>query len=192
MYRAMSQDLGIIFLSDLTFRTHYGNIVSRGYKSLDLIHRVSKFLKDKNTLAIIYFSLIVNWPDILEYCKSRTRYVESVRYKFPRLPGRCIPLAFRNNDHITRSLDLQPLLYRRIIRDITFVYKILRGSITCPSMAYLASINVTSRRMWNNLLSFEQHRTAYGYHSCVNNTTNFINSIHRKIDTRYLANLWNF
>lgn len=55
MYRAMSQDLGIIFLSDLTFRTHYGNIVSRGYKSLDLIHRISKFLKEKTLLELFIF-----------------------------------------------------------------------------------------------------------------------------------------
>lgn len=67
MYRAMSKDLGIIFLSDLTFRTHYGNIIPRGYKSIDLIRRISKFLKDKNTFEILYSSLIVNWPDVLEY-----------------------------------------------------------------------------------------------------------------------------
>lgn len=55
MYRAMSQDLGIIFLSDLIFRTHYGNIVSRGYKSLDLIYRISKFLKEKTLLELFIF-----------------------------------------------------------------------------------------------------------------------------------------
>lgn len=61
------RDLGVLLDHKLTFNDHIADIVSRSYKSLGFILRVSKPFSDTECLKVLYFAYV---RSILEYCSN--------------------------------------------------------------------------------------------------------------------------
>ena len=69
-----------------------------------------------------------------------------------------------NYDHITTSINLTTLEYRRKVFDVSFVRKALYGPITYSDIIEKFKVNVPFKNLrYSELLRVEYHRTLQSY-----------------------------
>jgi hypothetical protein len=124
-----AKDLGVTVDSDLKFKSHIKDIVTRANQRCSLIHRC--FLsRDPSNLTRAYKVYV---RPLLEYASTiwspssvaQIIDIESVQRRFTkRVPG-CCNLNYA--DRLTR-LNLQSLEHRRLINDLTMCFNIIKGN----------------------------------------------------------------
>ena len=122
------KDLGIKFDSQLSFRQHVAECVSKANQRIGLIRRNFHNL-DKYTFLLLYKSLI---RPLLEYgttvCyplfKQDTQALEKVQRRATKL---VVNLRDMNYPTRLRALNLPSLVYRRKRADMLQLYRILNG-----------------------------------------------------------------
>lgn len=123
-------DLGICISNNLKFRTHINNIVSKAHQRASLILRCFK-CRDPN---ILLKAFLVYVRPLVEYCSqvwspislTDINKLERVQRRFTsRLRGmQGLPYCDRLS-----KLNLQTLELRRLLADVIFVFKVIKGVI---------------------------------------------------------------
>ena len=122
------KDVGVLFDSELTFRKHISNMISKANSRIGMIKRSFSQLNIKN-FKLLYKSLV---RPILEYCSSvwfplYKRDVQEIE-KVQRRATKIVK-SLKNLDYPERlkKLNLTTLIYRRHRTDILQVYRIING-----------------------------------------------------------------
>ena len=125
------KDLGVIVDSDLVFREHVSQIVTKANCTLGIIRRSFRFL-DRATIMLLYKALV---RPVLEYglpawSPFYTREIEAIE-SVQRRATKLVPgLSELPYEERLRNLNLFSLTHRRLRGDMFFVYKYFNGLIT--------------------------------------------------------------
>ena len=131
-----TRDLGVIIDSDLKFRLHIDNITHKAAVRSRLILK-SFTSRDKNLLIKAF--CIYGRP-LLEYrCQVRNPHykylienIEKIQKKFTK----AIPGVGQLSHYIKSSLKLKSLEHRRLIADLSLLYKIINNLISTDLITY--------------------------------------------------------
>lgn len=137
---------------------------------LGFIKRSTKDFTDTKALTIVYNCLV---RSVLEYCsviwspfyRCHVARLERVQGKFVKYLLSKLRFPYGNVSHETRLLlcGFQSLEIRRRGAFLLFLYKLLRGTISCDSLLRLVSFNTTLRvTRGRPLFRVQTHRTNYG------------------------------
>ncbi|XP_075150870.1 uncharacterized protein LOC142224978 [Haematobia irritans] len=147
-------DLGVLFDRRLKFDSHVESIVSRAMSTLGFIKRWSREFNDPYLSKRIYTSLV---RPILEYASvvwspSYQCYVdrvESVQKRFLLFALRGLgwtdPLDLPPYVNRLKLIDLPTLERRRLVFDVIFISRLLKGEINSQQLISKLDINVPSR-----------------------------------------------
>lgn len=197
------KDLGVIFDEQLTFVENINCISVKASKTLGFILRnCNKF--SISSLKAIYASLVrsqleyasIIWsPMYLTHIKT----LENVQHKFVRYCSFKLnhPIIDHNYAEILETLELNPLVKRRLYADVIFIFKLLNGIVVCSDLLNLINFNVPNRILRNNyIFNLKHHATNYGQNSPIDRTLKIINntnvdlfssSLHKFIKTIKMA-----
>lgn len=166
------KDLGIYLDSKLSFERHIDDIVSRSFRMLGFILRISRSFRSEETLKVLYFSLV---RSIVEYATpiwnpfyhKYINRIERVQRKFTRV----LYYRFGNRqvecpyDARLRLYRLTTLEQRRVVFDQIFLYRIMNGHFDFPLIneVYLNTRAFTGRR--RELFYVPRARTSLFYNS---------------------------
>lgn len=154
-------DLGIWFDTKLNFIKHIEIITNKALKMLGFILRVSSDFNNVNTVKTLYMSLVRSH---IEYNSTvwspnyeiHSHAIERIQNKFLRyvnfkmgIPSECL-----NYDNILCSLNLIKLSDRRIISDLTCLYKIINSMFDTPDLLYVISFHIPGRSVTRQYLPY--------------------------------------
>ena len=146
-----TRDLGVTFDSKLSFAPHVNDVVSSALRLLGFIVRGTRSFASVFALETLFCSLI---RSRLEYCSvvwnpyyiTHIDKLENVQRKFLKhlcfKVDRCHPPRGLPQSLYLARFQLQSLHLRRFLSGITFLYKLLHGSIDCPSLLSLIYFKV--------------------------------------------------
>lgn len=157
-FRSASEvrDLGIFLDSGLDFNNHIDIIVRRAFSVLFSIFRNLK-CNDSTILIKLYKSYVL---PVLEYCsqiwspstRKQIEKIEKVQKTFTKiLFSRCVNCfnSIRTCPRYKERLKLfglDSLLYRRIVNDLLFCFKILKGESRLKASKYWTFLPTQGRR----------------------------------------------
>ena len=140
------KDLGVVFDDQLSFRSHYSHILSRGSQLLGFILRSTKEFKNPDSITNLYVGLV---RSVLEYaCPIWSPYyqihidsIEGVQKRFLRVLARRCGLGRTLSAYEQRLsfFKLMSLEYRRKRYDIIYLHKIIHNRV--DSSVLLGSLN---------------------------------------------------
>ena len=179
------RDLGVIIDSSLTFSQHIDHISRSAMKKVGFLQRFSANFSNPYTLRTLYFSLVL---PLLEYASviwspnlvKHRMLLERVQHKFLRFAAfkTGCPMSYSNHDYtqIMDRLKIDSLHKRRLVADLTFLFKILNGHICCPEILSKLCLNAPER----TLRSFPLFKpalltTSVGHADPINRISNLAN-----------------
>lgn len=166
------KDLGILLDRELTFKSHYQDIISRANRQLGFIFKIADEFRDLACLRSLYCSLV---RSILEFssvvwCPYHANWssrLESVQKKIIRIAlfrSRCF-LEFGSYEERCRYLGILTLEQRRKVSQAMFVAKLLNGEIDAPALLNQLCLYVPVRILRQRPFLFLAPRnTDYGSH----------------------------
>jgi len=136
-------DLGVVVSSNLSWTTHYNQILNKAYKSLGLLQRIFRASLSIHAKKLLYFSLVRS--KVTYYSHIWHPYLLKDIIIFERLQRRATKFILNNNtdDYKQRltNLNLLPLMYQFDYYNILIPSKILTsGSIFL--IMYLSALGV--------------------------------------------------
>jgi len=148
------KDLGVTFQSNLSFSSHIDNSCAKALKRLGFLIRCTKEFNDELCIKTLYIHLSLVRP--LEYCSvlwnsSQSGHIESlerVQMRFLRLIFYKRRLGFDPSlpcstlTSIQSSLNLVSLNIRRELLDLSFLAKLVKGTIACSDLLHLLNFYV--------------------------------------------------
>lgn len=147
------RDLGVNFDSALRFDFHVSHVYSTCMRMFGLICRISIGFHDFRSLIALYYSLVrsrLEFASTVWNCLTKTQsecleriQQKLVRVVYDRFHNR---VWYFNYDNLLSKLDMISLRKRRLIRDLTFFYKIVHGTVDAPSLLYAIDFHVPARR----------------------------------------------
>ena len=124
------RDLGITTDQHLRWNLHIDKVVAKANRMLGLIKRTCRDFDDHKTLRTLYCALV---RSNLEYCSSIwSPYTTKGIEKLERVQRRATKFILKTEDTYAcrlNKLNLLSLEKRRLLADVTFLYKALNGII---------------------------------------------------------------
>lgn len=125
-------DLGVTIDDKLSFKEHVNVTTRKAYRMLGFIFRCGKFFKSRDSLIILYNSLV---RSRLEYCasvwspiyKDRVEIIERVQRKFARMFFYKFRITKMEHEERRRYLNLRSLASRRLQNDELILYKLIHN-----------------------------------------------------------------
>ncbi len=133
-------DLGITITNNLSWSKHIEEIVSKANRTLGLVKRLCRDIKDTNTRKLLYCTVV---RPKLEYCSSLwSPYTGKHRLLIENVQRRATRFILNYPKDMSYPLRLQklrllPLEFRREISDLTLLFKSRNGLITMDVNKYL-------------------------------------------------------
>lgn len=177
-------DLGVIFDTELRFREHINNIISKSFRMAGFIMRTCFNFTNINVLMILYYALVRSH---LEYCciawspfyKIHSARIERVQSKFVSFLFRKLRIDYTSLSYTQRlsMLGLDSLETRRIFLTILFGHKIIRNELDCPDLLESINFRVPPRntRLAAPFLT-HKYRTDIGHNSPTNRVMSYLNT----------------
>lgn len=184
------KDLGVYIDGGLRFDYHINYIKNKAMKLLGFISRTLRDFSDINCFRVLYCSYV---RSILEYASpvwspQYNVYIESldkIQKKFFRLVAFKLGIPREDIDYnsMENLLNLNSLKDRRVILDLSTLYKIVNNMFNCSELLDIVSLNVPQRFTRDpNLFSVKFHRTNYGMHSPLTRLCRLANDHCKDID----------
>lgn len=168
------KDLGVILDTEMTFRPHYDDVLTRANKQLGFIFKIADGFRDPLCLKSLYSALV---RSILEmaavvWCPYNRNWIdrfEAVQRKFVRLALRGLPwrdaVHLPPYEHRCMLLGLDTLEKRRSSMQSSFIGKLLNGEIDAPALLSELRIYVPERPLRRrNFLHLDSRNSRYGQH----------------------------
>lgn len=183
-------DLGVVFDSKMTFKSHIDYILPKAYSILAFIKRNSKNFTDPYTRKLLYVSFVRSRLDYASmvwnpFYKTHCDRIERLQRKFIKFA--LLPLNYSDPlpHYISRCrlIHLETLSNRRAKSSVLFLYKLINGVIDCPLLLNKIGFNVPIR----NLRYFEAfnvplHRNNYSCNEPIVRSLREFNSINKIVD----------
>ena len=194
------KDLGVLLDSELNFRDHYSNIISKASRNLGFLFRISPEFRDPYCLRSLYFSLVrsilesaaVVWSPFHTIWIER---IEKIQSKFVRYALRFLPWRFPNDpppyESRCRLLGMDTLQKRRNILRVTFIGKVILGEIDAPWILAQIDFNIIPRPLrQRSFLRLQQHRTEYAHNEPVRSMCLLFNQLYHLFDFNVSARVF--
>lgn len=183
------RDLGIVLDSKFSFDLHIDGAVSRAFRMLGFVFRVTKDFTNAATLRSLYFSLVRShlefatpvWsPFYHKYIdrieRVQKKFIKTFNYRFDRSQLMC------NYDDSLRKYNIMSLQNRRVFFDCIFLFRILNNHFNYPMIHYL-TLNVSQYPDRRRALFYvPKARTNVRYHSVFLRVMRFCNWHLSRID----------
>lgn len=183
------KDLGVWFTENLSFHDHITKISLKGTRILGFILRnCSEF--SISTINSLYCSLVrsnleystIVWSPQYQLHSDR---IERVQNKYLRFAA--FKCGVRMEDYhraaMLGKLNLQTLQERRMVYDVSFVFKLITGQIDAPNLLALIKLNVPKYNLRNvELFNITFHRTNFGSHTPLERGLRILNSLSNNVD----------
>ena len=136
------KDLGVLITNNLSWSKHIESIVSKANKTLGLIKRICRDVKNINTRRILYCTLV---RPKLEYASSVwSSYTIEHRMLVENVQRRATKFILNYPENMSyvdplQKTNLLPLEYRRGISDIPLLFKSKHQLITMDINKYLCT-----------------------------------------------------
>lgn len=183
------RDLGILLDDKLSFNEHVSDIVSRSYKSLGFILRVSQPFTDIKCLKILYYAYV---RSILEYCCNvwNPQYItyiediENIQSKFIKhLNYRCHHphISYEESCNFHKMISLSD---RRALLEQVFLHNVCHGAIDSTELTeqFLRLCTPSIRTRHVALFHVPYARTNYYQNSIVCRTQKSYNKRFASVD----------
>lgn len=132
------RDLGITTDQHLCWNLHIDKVVAKANRMLGLIKRSCRDFNDRKTLRTLYCALV---RSNLEYCSVIwSPYTKRGIEKIEKIQNRATKFILRSDDCYAdrlKELNLLSLEKRRLLADLTFLYKALHGIIDIDVEPYV-------------------------------------------------------
>ena len=138
------KDLGVLISNNLSWSKHIESIVSKANKTLGLIKRICKEVKNTNTRRILYCALV---RPKLEYASSVwSPYTIKHRLLIENVQRRATKFILNYPDNMSyvdrlQKTNLLSLEFRREISDLILLFKSKHHLITMDINKYLCTYN---------------------------------------------------
>uniref|UniRef100_A0A2M4CUU6 Putative reverse transcriptase n=1 Tax=Anopheles darlingi TaxID=43151 RepID=A0A2M4CUU6_ANODA len=166
------RDLGLLIDSRLSFIDHRNSVISKSYKLLGLVFRMTADFSDPMCIKAVYCSLVrsVLEQDCVVWCPYTANHIsriEKIQRRFTRFALRRLSWIRRGTmpPYFTRCLllGLEPLSMRRAVSQCSFIAGLLEGSIDSPSLLDALDIHVPARNLRSSMfLSVANARSIFG------------------------------
>lgn len=146
------RDLGVLIDSKLRFTYHIDRAVKEANRALGFVLRNTKCFRKPSTIILLYNSYV---RSKLEYCSSvwcpsynvhikriervQKKLISNLTYRFNA------PLSQKTYSDKAKYFHLEPLSVRRIIMDMSNLYKLMNGWIDSPMLLNQFNFNVPQR-----------------------------------------------
>ena len=160
-----NKDLGVHFMSTLSFSLHISTVVNKAFRMFGFIKRTMKPFNNTFLLKVLYNAYI---RSCLDYCspvwcpnnKCMTNKLERVQKKFVKFLCFLNSVDYSNNryEELCKHFQLTTLEQRRKITDLVLFHKILHGKVKCPSLLSCIFLNVPPKRT--------RHTKAFSVKNC--------------------------
>lgn len=168
------RDLGVTLDSELTFRVHYSNVISKANRQLGFIFKISAEFRDPLCLRSLYCSLVrsILESSVVAWCPYHANWIsriEAVQIKFVRYALRFLPwneaADLTPYEDRCQLLGLDTLERRRSIAQAVFVAKMLKGEIDAPAILQEIHVYAPERRLrQRDFLYLVPRRVEYAQH----------------------------
>lgn len=161
-------DLGVIFESDMSFKSHTEHTIRKARRMLGFMIRQTMDFKNPELSKILYCSLV---RSILEYGSQiwypyQSTYKESlekVQYKFVK--HYVFKKGLRKEDNYIQCVvmcDLLTLNNRYVLNNILFIFKLIRNHVDCPPLLAQLQFRIpTKNTRQTELLFISFHKVNY-------------------------------
>ena len=140
------RDLGITTDQHLRWNLPIDKVVAKANRMLELIKRSCRDFEDRDTLRTLYCALV---RSDLEYCSVIwSSYTKKGIEKLEKVQKRATKFILRTDDCYAdrlKKLNLLSLEKRRLLADLTFLYKALHGIIDIDVKPYVDCYKETDR-----------------------------------------------
>ena len=135
------RDLGIMMDSKLKFREHVNIIINKANKQLGFVMRNSKNFQSKETLRILYMSLvrpILTYNSVVWYPQNKETFdrLDKIQHKFLRFAS--FQLGIRRNLHdytiIANHLKIPTIKSVFDVNDLSFIYRLCNNFTKCNEL----------------------------------------------------------
>ena len=180
--RFIIKDLGVILDYRLSFNDHIDYMVKKANRSWGIIRRYSSDISDPYVIKTLYVSFV---RSILEYCSIiwslyyavHINRIKAVQKRFLRFTLRGLPwldpTTLPPYSSRLQLIGLHPLVRRRLICRVVFIFRLFLGLIDCPFLLNSLNPQIPFSRLRNTR-----------FFSTVNPRTNYArsSSLHGIID----------
>lgn len=186
------RDLGVTLDSELNFRAHYEDIISKANRQLGFIFKLADGFRDPLCLKSLYCALVRSILEsaVLVWCPYNRIWVdrlESVQRRFVRLALRHLPWRDRHNlppyEHRCMLIGIETLEKRRSDMQAVFVAKILSNEVDAPAILADIAVYVPERSLRRrNLLYLAPRNSRYGQHDPIRFMASRFNEVSHHFD----------
>ena len=146
------KDLGVYFTSNLCFNRHISFIVTKSFRMLGFIKRVTHSFKDICVLKVLYNSYV---RSNLDYCsqvwspnaKCAVNKIERIQKAFVKFLCFHTRIMYKSDNYavLCHHFRLTTLAERREISDILLFHKIVNSAISCNYLTSAVCLKVPGR-----------------------------------------------
>ena len=156
---AIIKDLGIFLISNLNFNVHINFVINKARKVFGYVVRNCKSFHNTLVLKSLYFSLIRPHLEfaaiaLCPFNLANINKIEHVQLKFERyLCSKC-NLDYSLHDYLywCHNFGIPTLAQRCTSMMVLFIYKLLRGFISCSELLSLICFNIPTRNVRHRVL----------------------------------------
>lgn len=146
------KDLGVLLDTKLSFVPHIDAIVSKAFRMLGFVLRITKDFADIQALKLLFFTHV---RSILEYACSiwspcytlHIHRIESIQRRFTKIACRRVNINVSNYKERAIFLGMASLEDRRKILDLNCLYKIINNYYKSNYLTSLLLFNVPQRHL---------------------------------------------
>lgn len=183
------RDLGVLLDHKLLFNEHISDIITRSYKSLGFILRVSKPFSDIKCFKILYFAYV---RSILEYCSNiwspqyitYTQDIENIQAKFLKHLNYRSQHRYVDYEESCNFHNILPLKDRRRLLEMLFLHNVCHGAVDSTELVeqFVQLRAPTTRTRHTPLFYLPRTRTNYFENSIICRTHKSFNKIFSSVD----------
>lgn len=161
------KDLGVTFDSKLTSKAHIQTIVSKAYRNLGFVMRITKDFSNVNCIKYLYSALVRNGLEFAcqiwsPFHSTWSSEIGRIQKKFTRFLY--FKLAKSPQPYVCRldELKLQCLKMRRAVADQILLYKIVNAQLDCGLIELVEYHTPVTRLRNSHFFRVVNSRTSYG------------------------------
>ena len=135
------RDLGIILDSKWTFQDHIDMVISKSFRTLGLIKRITSHFTSLNTIVYLFKTLVIpniNYCSVIwsPYTNDKFDRLNSIMKNFLRYASYKSGKPMEYNNHNYKEISLECNIYKvesiHKYNDVMFVLNNLKGSVISP------------------------------------------------------------
>lgn len=185
--KSIVKDLGVVFDEQLSFRSHYEQIINKGNQLLGFIVRSTKNFKKPQSLITLFCSVV---RPILEYaCPIWSPHYKIYTNNIERVQKRCLKILLYRCNIGRRVLNYEERLHRfhlssldnrRKRYDLICLHKLIHSKMDSTGLLSMINFNTRYKSRTPNIFSLQVYRNNTSYYNPIVRMCRFCNEVSSK------------